>query len=74
MTEHRDTEDAWSAGSFSGLQARQRTDVAGSSASDRLAWLEAALVLAQASGALSRSRRAKLVAVQHLWYGGQASE
>lgn len=37
MTEHRNTEDAWSAGSFSGLQARQRTDVAGSSASDRRA-------------------------------------
>ncbi len=74
MTEHRDIEDAWSAGSFSGLQARQRRDIAGSSSSDRLAWLEAALVLAQASGALSRSRLVKQAACQELWYGAQASE
>ncbi|MGI8535236.1 MAG: hypothetical protein ACR2K2_01830 [Mycobacteriales bacterium] len=62
-------EDDWSAGSFQALAQQQRRDVANSSASRRLAWLEEALLLAQASGALRRARDARQRECEKLWYG-----
>lgn len=47
----------WSAATFEGAAEQQRSAAATASPARRLAWLEQALQLAQASGALARIRR-----------------
>lgn len=59
--------DDWTAATFDGLTAVQRRSVAGSRPADRLAWLEQALQLAQASGALARALSARQRACDRLW-------
>jgi predicted nucleotidyltransferase len=59
----------WSAATFDGLEAQQRRDVADASPERRLAWLEEALRLAQASGALARVRRDRQQQCDQLWSG-----
>lgn len=67
MTEQCGDHEDWSAGTFAGLPVPQRRAVAGASPAQRLAWLEEALRLAEASGALLRARRARRRACEALW-------
>ncbi len=52
-------QDDWSAASFDGARKACARAVATASPEQRLAWLEAALELAAASGALARARAAR---------------
>ena len=65
MSPHQD----WSAGTFDGARRAQREDIARATPARRLAWLEEALVLAQASGALARARRDKQAWCDETWRG-----
>ncbi|MDQ3610620.1 MAG: hypothetical protein M4D85_03250 [Actinomycetota bacterium] len=57
----------WSAATFEGAGEHQRRAAAATSPAHRLAWLEQALRLADASGALARVRRDRQLACELAW-------
>ncbi|MDQ3503476.1 MAG: hypothetical protein M3486_07680 [Actinomycetota bacterium] len=57
----------WSAATFEGAAEHQRRAAAACSPARRLAWLEQALRLAEASGALARVRRDRQVECELAW-------
>ncbi|MBW3641120.1 MAG: hypothetical protein KY451_15030 [Actinobacteria bacterium] len=57
----------WSAATFEGAGEHQRRAAAATSPAHRLAWLEQALRLAEASGALARVRRDRQVECELAW-------
>lgn len=70
MTEQRGDQADWSAGTFAGLPVQQRRAAADASPAQRLAWLEEALRLAEASGALGRARLSRQRAREACWSTG----
>lgn len=57
----------WSAGTWEGLEREQRRRIAAATPAARLAWLEDALRLAHASGALQRARDERQRECDELW-------
>ena len=60
----------WSAATFEGTDAQQRRDAATAPPARRLAWLEEALRLTEASGALARARRERQAQCDQWWRAG----
>lgn len=61
----------WSAGTFEGTIHWQRQAVATSSPDRRLRWLEEVLRMAEASGALDRTRAERQRRCEADWFAGQ---
>ena len=61
----------WSAGTWEGLELAPARQVAAATPQQRMAWLEDALRLAYASGALQRARRERQRAADELWRGSE---
>jgi hypothetical protein len=59
----------WEAATFAGLERCQRRDVAALPPERRMQWLESALELAAASGALAAVRRRRQAECDALWSG-----
>ncbi len=59
----------WSAATFEGARLAMRRDIAGTSAQQRMQWLDVALRLALDSGALARSRRERQEQAEREWHG-----
>jgi len=57
----------WSAATFDGARGALRRDVARATAQQRMEWLDAALRLAQHSGALARRRLERQVQAEQRW-------
>ena len=62
-------DEGWEVGTFAGLRARQRRDIAALTPLRRLEWLEEALRLAERSGALAAARRRRQRECDAAWYG-----
>ena len=62
--------DPWSRATFAGTETGQADVVATLTVDERLALLEELVALAEASGALARSRDAKQSALDELWASG----
>jgi hypothetical protein len=61
------TEPGWDAATFAGLEECQRRDVAALPPERRMEWLEAALELAEMSGALALVRQRRQRECDALW-------
>lgn len=60
----------WSLGTFEGVERERERRLQKTTPAERLAWLEDALALAAASGALARARADKQREVDELWAAG----
>ncbi len=64
------TTEPWARATFAGTERAQADVIASLTVDQRIALLEELLALAEASGALQRSREAKQRAIDELWGAG----
>ena len=57
----------WSAATFEGVEGERERNIARATPAQRLAWLEEALHLAAASGALARVRAERQATCERTW-------
>lgn len=66
--------DGWPDASYGGAERQLRRAVARATPQRRMAWLEEALELAQASGALTRVRRMRQAECERNWRGSSSGQ